>query len=901
MGRLRRAVGGLLALVRSRRTERELDEEVRAYLEASIQEKMRAGMAREDAARAARLQIGSVALVKDSVRDVGWETRLENLWRDVRYAARTLRRSPAFTAVAVATLALGIGVNTTIFSAINAIMLRALPVDHPDQLVSLAVVFPSDVERLFSYSAYRTLTAGAAPLVDAAAASNVLRDGIALDGLPEPIDYKWVSGNYFSVLRVSAAAGRTLLPADDRLPRGEAVAVLSDAYWSRRFGRDPTVIGRAFRFKAADFTIVGVAARGFSGENPGEGVDLWMPVSAHRDAPSWLWHGHSTTWLNILGRRRPGVTVDAVRAHLDPLYRAIRDEIVAETTSPTYRALLRDSRLVVSEASGGTSRLRNNLATPLLILMALVGLVLVVACANTASLMLARAAARRREVAVSLAIGAGRLRLVRQAIMEAMLLSAAGGGAGLLLAEWGASALKSFVSGAFPISLDVSPDLAVMGFALLVSSATAVVVGLVPALRAARTDPLGALKSGLSRQGMPHVALGRMLVAAQMVVSMVLLIVASLFVRSLRNVERIETGFDPDRLLLFRMTPAVDEQPIPAETRRNLYRQLVARARSVAGVEGASASRAGMLSQDTWSNTIFVEGFVPKPGATPRTFVNAVTSSYFEVMRIPLRRGRAFTDADDETAPKVAIANDAFARRFFGESEAIGKRVALCSSDPCGATPKALMTIIGVAEDAKYVDLRENKRSMLYVSVAQMDQNLGELQVRTAVDPGSLIAPVYEALARVDRRVPIVAVTRARDRVDASMMIDRLVAVLSVGLGALALILAAVGLYGLTAYLTAQRTGEIGVRMALGAGSSQIQGLVLRDAVRLVVVGVGIGVPAALAGTRLLASQLYEVRPDDPLALLLALAALSAAVFIAGYLPARRAARLDPVVALRAE
>jgi putative ABC transport system permease protein len=509
------------------------------------------------------------------------------------------------------------------------------------------------------------------------------------------------------------------------------------------------------------------------------------------------------------------------------------------------------------------------------------------------------AATRTRETTVCLAIGAGRLRLIRQGMAEALLLAAFGGVGGMLLAMWGSSVLESLISGALPLSLDVSPDMRVLAFAMLTSCATAVLFGLLPAVRVARVDPLGAFRAGggAPGRGAARIPLGRTLVVTQIVVSLVLVVAAGLFVRSLLEIKDIRPGFDPSHVLLFRTTPPVNEQSISVETRRNLYRQLLARAESIPGVEGASASFSGVLSRETWGNGITVEGFVPRAGVTPRTFANSITPRYLDVMRIAILCGRGFTDRDHETAPKVAIVNETFVRQFFGEADPIGKRVGLCSSDPCGSP----LEIIGVMEDAKYVDLREEGQPMLLVSFTQHDQDLHEIQVRTAGEPAAVAARVYRELAAVDRRLPIVAMTQARDQLEASIVAERLFATLSAMFPLLALLLASVGLYGLIAYATTQRTSEIGIRMALGADRSDVRRLVLRDTFTLVLTGLVIGIPAALAGARLLASQLYEVGPNDPLAVSVGLASLSGAAALAGYLPARRAARVDPVVALRAE
>ena len=902
MPRLRRLLGGFAALFRQRRLEAELDEELHGYLEASIQEKMRRGLTRTDAVRAARVEVGSLQAVKDYTRDAGWETRVESCWRDLRYAGRTLGRSRAFSAVAVLTLALGIGANTAIFSAVNAVMLRPLPVERPEDLISMTTVFPNGVEPIFSYAAFRQLARDGAAVADAIAASSVRREAMAMDGPPEPVDVKWVSGNYFTTLGVRAALGRTLLPSDDREPPGEAVAVLSDASWTRRFGRDPSVVGRAFRLKGSAFTVVGVAPRGFFGETGGEAPDMWIPMTAQPGAPPWLWRGHSTTWLGILARLQPGATVAHAQAAFESVYRGIRDEVAAGTESAEYRRSVLASRIDVSQARGGSSRLRGSLSTPLMILMAIVGLVLLIACANVANLMLARAAARRRETAVCLAIGAGRLRVARHGFAEALLLAVLGGAAGLLLAFWGSSALMALIAGALPLSMDVTPDARVLAFTLMVSCATAVVCGLLPALRASRIDPLPALKvSGGDGGGRTGIPLRRTLVVTQIAVSLVLLVVAALFVRSLQKLQEIDTGFDPERVLVFEMTPPDGGRPLSPEEKRSLYRRMLARAETVPGVDAASAAFFGLFGRSTWRNVVSVEGFVPPPGVTPRTFANSITPRYFEVMRIALVRGRAFTDDDRDASAKVAIVNQAFAAQFFGQQDPIGKRVALCSSAQCGPPGAGSMEIVGVTVDAKYVDLREEKRAMLYVPFTQYAQNMTEVEVRTTADPAAVAAALHRALGEVDGRIAIVRMMSLKDRVGSSIVPERLIAKLSAAFGLLALALAAVGLYGVLTYVTTQRTGEIGIRMALGAGRGDVRRLVLRDTLSLVSVGVAIGFAVAIAAARLVAGQLYQTEPTDPVALAAGLITLSAAALVAGYLPARRAARVDPLIALRAE
>ena len=903
MASLRRLIAGLRALFRQQREEQDLDEELRAYVEAAVEARMRdRNVARAAAVRAVRVELGSLEAVKDHTRDVGWEVRLESLGRDLRYAARTLRKSPVFSVVAVVTLALGIGANTAIFTVVNAVLLRPLPVERPQELIALTTVYPDLTEPVFSYPAYRLIAEEGAPLAEVIAASSVRRDAIAIDGPPEPVDHKWVSGNYFTTLGVPAALGRTLLPSDDRLPGGQAVAVLSDAYWTRRFARDPSVVGRGIRFRATSFTIVGVAPRGFFGETGGEAPDLWFPLTTQPGAPPHLWKGHSTTWLGILARRRPGVTIEQARAGLDAVYERIRDEVARGTDSAEFRTSVLESRLAVSSASGGTPRLSGTLGTPLMVLMAIVGLVLLIACANVANLLLARAATRRRETADCLAMGAGRLRVVRHALAEALLLAACGGAAGLVLAYWGSSVLVSLLSGVLPLSFGVGPDVRVLSFTMLVSFATAIVFGLLPALRAGRIDPLPALKvSGGPGRGTARIRLRRTLVIGQIAASLVLLVVAGLFVRSLFKLKDIDVGFDPSGVLLFQVAPPVDEKPLPPEVKRNLYRQVLARAEATPGVSAASVSFSGLFSRGTWGQAITVEGFEPRQGITPRTFANSISAHYFDVMRMPVLRGRGFTDDDRETAPKVAIVNQTFARQFFGTADPLGKRVGFCSSSPCGSPSAGAMVIVGVIQDAKYVELRESQRPMLFVPFTQHDQALRELEVRTAGAPAAVAATLYRELGAVDSRLAIVAMVEMRERIDTSIVGERLTAKLSAAFGLLALLLAAVGLYGVVAYVTTQRTGEIGIRMALGADRGDVRRLVLRDTLMLVLVGEATGIPIALAGARLLESQFYAVGPGDPLVVSLGMVTLLAVAVAAGYAPARRAARIDPVLALRAE
>ena len=883
------------AVFRRSQLEQEMSRELQFHLDARADDLMAwEGLPREEATRRARVEFGSLEKAREEGRASIGLRLLDEFRADVRYALRTLKKAPAFSTTAVLTLALGVGANTAIFSVLNAILLRPLPVHEPGELITLAAVGPSS-DTTFSYAAYRRFATDGRAVVDPLATSGLFRNPVSFDGAsaPEPVDLKWVSGNYFAVLGITAAAGRTLLPADDQLPPVAPVAVVSDAFWTRRFGRDPSVVGRRFMFQSIGYTVVGVAPHSFFGDTVGEAPDLWLPMTTRQTAPN-AWTGHSTTWLQILARRRPGVTLDQARAGLEPIYNAIRDETAVGIRNAEFRNAMLANRLSVETAAGGVPMLRERLSAPLTILLGAVGLVLLVACANVANLMLARSAVRQRETAVRLAIGAGPVRVIRQLFAEALVISGLGGGTALFIAAWTGPLIMAIVTrGApSPVTIDVAPDVRVFSLAVFLSSTSAVLFGLGPAIRATRVDLLSALKTGSPGARTGRFRLGRALVAGQIALSLVLLIGAGLFVRTLIKLEAIDTGFHPDAVLLFQLAPT---QPAALPERREIYRQLVSRAESLPGVAAASASAVSLFMGESWGNVISVDGFQPPPGVTPRTFVNAVTPRHFDVMQIGLIRGRSFGTQDHETAPRVGVVNETFARQFFGDADPIGRHVGF------SAQPAAMMEIVGVARNAKYLDLREAPRPMLYVPFTQHAQPLPALEVRIERGYTGVASTLQRELAAVDGRMAIVRQLTLRGQVDWSLAAEQMVARLSAVFGLLALLLAAVGLYGVMAYVTAQRTGEIGIRMALGADSDDLRRLVLGDTIRLAAVGVAIGLPAALGAARLLSGQLYGIEPNDPPSLAIAIVTLAVTALVAGYLPARRAARVDPMVALRCE
>jgi predicted permease len=894
---LRSLFSRLRALVHRRRRDAELDEEIETHLSLIADEQMRRGLSRTDATASARASFGGVATIKETYRDQRGLPFLETFLQDARFALRGFRKNPAFAATAILTLALGIGANTAIFSLVDALMLRQLPVARPRELVRLKTIGPRNTDDSFSYSALRQFQSGAARVVDVLGASSTRSIRATVDGEPELMNRKPVSGNYFAVLGVPAAAGRILMAGDDDAGAGPRVVVISHRYWTRRFGQDHRAIGRTVTIGPTVFTIAGVAAPGFLGETVGEAPDLWTPLTAEAGRPADVWRGHSTTWLRLIARRRPGVTIDDARAALEPVFTTITHEMAAATKIASFRNQALQSRLGIDEASRGYAPVRERLGGPLYALMAVVGLVLLIACANVANLLLARAAARAREMSLRVALGAGRLRLIRQLLVESLLLSVLGGTIGLLLGLWGAGSLVAFASQTpLPLRLDVGLNTRMLAFTAFVSCATAMVFGLLPALRAARPNLVPALKDarGLNMRTSGF-RLGRSLVIGQIALSLVLLVAAGLFVRSLMNLRSIDLGFNPDRVVLLNIDMSSGGSKVSLEERRNLYARLIERAEGVPGVRAASLSFFGLFSGATWGNRITVEGRVAPPDEPERTFANAITPRYFEVMGMQILRGRAFSHDDRANAPPVAIVNETFARQFFNDPAPLGKHVGL------GAPATTMMEIVGIVRDAKYAKLREATVPMLYVPFTQQTGQLGELQVRTAADPGAVSSSLRRELAAVDQRAAITGIIEMRQQVDASIMGETLIAKLSSLFGVLALLLSAVGLYGVVAYMSAQRTVEIGIRMALGADHRSVVWLMLRQVLILVLAGMLVGAPVAFFASRLVGSQLYGMTPHDPVAIVLAIAVLSTAALVAGCIPARKASKVSPTVALRAE
>jgi predicted permease len=891
----------LLFQLRRGEFDRDLQEEMRFHLEMKIEANIAAGMKPAAARHAAQRQFGNQTLLQEVIREMWGFISIETLLQDLRYGMRLLRRSPGFTVVAVISLALGIGANTAIFSLIDAVLLRMLPVKEPEHLVVLNTLDRGKTERDFSYPAYQRLRDQSGMITGMLAASNTDKVSILVSDQgtaeAELVGMKLVSGNYFSVLGVDAVLGRTLTADDTQLPGERPLAVISHGYWQRRFGLSPVVIGKSFTVKGTAFTIIGVTPPKFFGESVGEAPDVWIPLTMRPRAPEWLWNTHSVTWLRLIARLKPGVSKEQALAGVALVFQQIQSEIAGPIKDPMSRQRVLEPRMDLEEGGKGLSELREQFSRPLQILMLAVGLVLLIACANVAAMLLARGTARQKEIAVRIALGAGRARLVRQLLTESLLLAMIGGALGLLLTWLGGSALLSLVSrGTDPVPLSLRPDLRVLLFTGAISLLTGIVFGMAPALRATRVTLIPALKgTSLNRErGGNRFRLGRLLIVGQVALSLVLLIGAGLFVRSLMNLKSLDTGFNRENVLVLRIDPGATGYK---DVRLlSLYNQILERMESIPAVRSASLSFMGPFMRGTWRNKISIQGYTPRPGESVTSFANAVGPKYFETVGTPLLLGRSFSLKDDENAPKVAVVNESMARRFFGNENPIGKRFGLGGVENSGK-----IEIIGVVKDSKYSDVREESRSMIFLQFHQYLNNMHQLELRTVGDSAAVAAAVRRELQAVDKSLPVLEVATLEQQVDASLVQERLLAKLSSIFGLLALLLAGIGLYGLMSYTVVKRTGEIGIRMALGAQRGQIVRLVMRETLLLVLAGLAVGLPVAFAATRLISSLLFGLKPTDPMTISAASLLLIGVAAVAGYVPARRATRVDPMVALRCE
>jgi predicted permease len=824
--------------------------------------------------------------------------------QDVRYALRTLFKAPAFTIVVVLTLALGIGANTAIFSLTDQVLLRLLPVKDPERLVVLdgpgAFQGRTFNNGTFSFPMYRDFR-DRNSVFDGVIARFPTPLTLMTNGQSERVSSELVSGNYFDVLGVRALIGRTFTPDDDKVPGGHPVVILSHNYWTRRFGADPAVLNRAITLNGLPMTVVGVTPPGFYGITVGDNPDVMVPVVMKAQmTPTWddLLNRRSR-WLTVMARLKDGLSRVQAEAAMNVVYRQINEQDLQEMKAPSasFRERFVSKHLFLRPGQKGRSDLRNDFATPILVLMGMVGLVLLIACANVANLLLARGAARQKEVAIRLALGAGRAAIVRQRLIESLLLATAGAALGLAFAWWsGTLLLKTLPFDEAARTLSAAPDVRVTGFALAAATLTAILFGLAPALHSTRPQLTSTLKdeSGAVVGGTRHARFRKGLVVAQVCLSVLLLAGAALFARSLYNLKTIDPGFEADQLLSFSLDPSLNGYS--RERAVALFERLQTELAALPPVRGAAPSVIPFLTNSEWSSTIKVEGYKAKEGENMNPNVDAVGPGFFATMGQALVVGREFTPRDQMGAPKVVIINETMAKFFFPKESPIGRHIGWGRSE----TPD--MEIVGVVKDTKTATLREEPKRYVFTPFTQ-ESELGAMTfyVRGRGDAASLGALVRQVAQRVDPNLPIYDMKTMMAVMSQSLFIERMVAALSVAFGALATLLAAIGLYGVMSYSVARRTREIGIRMALGAERASVLWLVLKEVALMVGVGVAAGVPLALALSRIVQAQLFALSAHDPLALAGAAALLAVVALVAGYLPARRATRVDPMLALRYE
>ena len=907
-----RVLGGIRALLHRERVEHDLDEELGAYLDAAVERHLQAGLSRDAAVRAARIELGSLTAVKDHVREAGWESRLDDLWQDARYGLRTLRQAPGFTAVAVLTLALAIGANTAIFSIVNGLLLRALPVAAPGQLavVSTDSAIANGYPAGFNYTVWEQIRERSAPIGHAVAWTVFpARLDLAQGGESDLVDGLFVSGNFFDELGVVPPVGRTFAASEDRLASPDSrVAVISHGLWQRRFGGDAAVIGRSLLIERQPVTIIGVAPPNFYGPEVGRAFDVAMPLGSaplvlHED--NWGTDG-GRSYLAIMLRLASGQSIASATAVLRGQHR----QIIAAAMPPKsiwgeYQDTQLKDALALAPAAAGTSELRRQYSRAVVTVLVIAALVLLVACANIANLLIARGAARRRELSLRLALGAPRRRLIQQLLVESLILASTGAVLGLLVASWASDALVTQMSTWFDrVTLDVSLDWRVVTFTVLTTLATALLFGLMPAFRASRVTPVSALKDLMSTGQRAARASGRGgLVAAQVALSLMLVIAAGLFIRTFDRLLAVPLGFDSDRVLVVEINASRTESATGA--RLALYQRLTEAVADLPDVTQAAVSLNTPANRGVTLVADYVAPGMPQlPPPERRATVNYVSSGWFRTYGLHTQAGRVLTMQDSTGSPLVAVANDAFARKFFPGRHAVGGTIVDALSPPDMAPDSR--TIVGVVGNSIEQSLRYEAYPSLYLPMSQWRPLMPvpaqiSMSVRAASgSPSSLARSVAERLTATDRRLAFTFRT-LEEQVAAARHQERLIAWLSTFFGGLALLLAAIGLFGIASSTVVRRRTEIGIRMALGAQRRDVVHLALRQTTLATAAGLAIGLGAAAALTRYLEAMLFGITPLDAVTFVAAPVVLALVALVACLLPARRATSIDPMIALRCE
>lgn len=810
---------------------------------------------------------------------------MENILQDLRYAVRFLSKNLGFSIVAIISLALAIGANTAIFSLVNAALLRPLPVEQPEQLLRMFMSYTSGLRYgAFSHQDYLYYREEN-KVFSGLAAHRLTVFGLSHGSQTETIQGMMVSGNYFSVIGIRPVVGREFLPHEDLVPDSHPVAVISHDLWNRRFNSDPSVVGKSLIINGRNFSVVGVTPKGFTGTELGYAPDVYVPLMMQSVArPGSGLADQTARWLYPLGRLKPGVSEQQSVASL---------RVLAQQLAQAAPSKLEGTTVVVAPATASHPEMREAFVPLAIVLLVVVGLVLLMACANVANLLLARASARRREIGIRLAIGATRRRLIRQLLTESLLLSLLGGALGLLLAFWTSDLLLAFTPPTdIRVELDLTLDYRVLLFTLVMAVMAGVVFGLIPARQTTTPDLARVLKKDDdSSYGFRKSRLRSALVVTQTMLSLVLLICAGLFLKSLKNAQTLDPGFDTNNILLMSLDMnlhAYDEAKAQV-----FYDQLLENIKGLPGVK--SASLAEKVFGDDQQMGVVVEGYSPPPNTDMLVDYNIVGSDYFQVMGIPLTRGRDFTSRDMKSAPGVVIINERMARRFWPDQDPIGKRMSV------SGMKGPYLEVVGVAKIAKYYELQERPFSYMYLPYKQKYESHATLHVRTVGDPNTLIGAVRQQAQALDRNLPVFGISTMAGHMNQSLWVSRMAATLLGVFGALALVLVTVGVYGVVAYSVTQRMNEIGIRLALGATPRDVLRLLLGQTMRLALIGLGLGLGLAFAFTRFTSSLLYGVNASDPVIFGGISLLIAGVTLLASYIPARRAMRIDPVITLRYE
>jgi putative ABC transport system permease protein len=835
---------------------------------------------------------------------------MDILFQDIRYGFRTLLKNPGFTVIAVLTLALGLGANTAIFSLTDQILLRLLPVDKPEELVVLRAPGPKqgrvrsdgDGATSFSYPNYKALRDNN-NIFSGLLARFAVPLSVAGTGQTERAEGELVSGNYFQVLGVRPALGRLFTDEDDRAPGAGTVVVLSHSYWNRHFGGDPDILNKTLTVNGTLMTVVGVAQSGFNGVQVGQTPDIFIPITMKAQmTPNWNGlDDHKDFWLAIIGRLNAGLSAAQAEEAFIPVYQRILEEelpLMGKWSAETQQRFLQQ-KMLLDPGARGRPILQHDIEEPLLILMGMVGLVLLIACANVANLLMARGAARQREIAIRMAVGAGRWRLIRQFLVESLVLSLIGGAVGLIVASWTLSALVTAIPPSIgALGLLSELDVRMLAFNLALSILTGILFGLLPAIRATRLN----LESTLREQGssvsgsLSQVRFRKGLVVSQIVLTTMLLVGAGLFARSLNNLKRLDLGLRADNIVTFAIAPELSGYT--PQRSIALFDDLHQRLASLPGVESVSEAEISLFTGTNSGSNITAEGYQPQEDEETDVYQNWIGPGYFSTMGIPLLRGREIAASDTADSAKVALVNESMVKRFFANREPVGSRFAFGS----GNSVRPDILIVGVVKDSKHASVREKEQPFVYIPYTQK-KTIGSIKfyVKTRQEVGVAAASVRSEVQRLDSNLPVFDLKTLEQQLDESLFADKFLTFLSMCFALLAAMLASIGLYGVMAYTVTRRTREIGIRVALGATRGTVSWLILREVMILALVGLIVGLPAAYGLGRLTESLLFGVSASDPLVFVGAGLLLACSTLLGGYLPARKAASIDPLVALRYE